>query len=95
MGMEQNPDQDFLGELYMLCELGNDASGQFFTPYDVCRCMVEVSGEATRRQRMPDSFRFGPGLRCGRTADCFCQPVQEKKISATTTRCFLWRRILT
>lgn len=39
MGMEQNPDQDFLGELYMLCELGNDASGQFFTPYDVCRCM--------------------------------------------------------
>lgn len=28
MGMEQNPDQDFLGELYMLCELGNDASGK-------------------------------------------------------------------
>lgn len=23
MGMEQNPDQDFLGELYMLCELGD------------------------------------------------------------------------
>ncbi len=44
LGMEQNPDQDFLGELYMLCELGNDASGQFFTPYDVCRCMVEISG---------------------------------------------------
>lgn len=44
MGMEQNPDQDFLGELYMLCEMGNDASGQFFTPYDVCRCMVEISG---------------------------------------------------
>lgn len=64
----------------MLCELGNDASGQFFTPYDVCRCMVEISGEATRRQRMPDSFRFQTGLRCGRTADCFCQPVQEKNI---------------
>ena len=57
MGMEQNPDQDFLGELYMLCELGNDASGNF-TPYDVCRCMVEISGEAIRRQRMPNSFRF-------------------------------------
>lgn len=24
MGMEQNPDQDFLGSLYMMCELGND-----------------------------------------------------------------------
>ena len=44
MGMEQNPDQDFLGSLYMMCELGNDHAGQFFTPYDVCRCMVEISG---------------------------------------------------
>ena len=26
-----------------------------------------------------NKFGFGPGLRCGRTADCFCQPVQEKK----------------
>ena len=40
MGMEQNPDQDFLGSLYMMCELGNDHAGQFFTPYDVCRCMA-------------------------------------------------------
>lgn len=32
MGMEQNPDQDFLGSLYMMCELGNDHAGQFFTP---------------------------------------------------------------
>ena len=43
MGMEQNPDQDFLGSLYMMCELGNDHAGQFFTPYDVCRCMAEVT----------------------------------------------------
>lgn len=33
MGMEQNPDQDFLGSLYMMCELGNSHAGQFFTPY--------------------------------------------------------------
>lgn len=35
MGMEQNPDQDFLGSLYMMCELGNDHAGQFFTPYGI------------------------------------------------------------
>lgn len=29
MGMEQNPEQDFLGSLYMMCELGNDHAGQF------------------------------------------------------------------
>ena len=26
-----------------MCELGNDHAGQFFTPYDVCRCMAEIT----------------------------------------------------
>lgn len=34
---------DFLGELFMMLELGNDAGGQFFTPYDVCKVMAKVS----------------------------------------------------
>ena len=42
MGMEENTDQDFLGELYMLCELGSDHAGQFFTPYNVCKCMAAM-----------------------------------------------------
>ena len=42
-GMDNNPDQDFLGELYMSLELGNDHAGQFFTPYSVCRCMAEIT----------------------------------------------------
>lgn len=41
--LEQNPEQDFLGSAYMELELGNDHAGQFFTPYDVCRLMAEVS----------------------------------------------------
>lgn len=36
-------DQDFLGELYMACNLGNDHAGQFFTPYNVCQCMSEIT----------------------------------------------------
>lgn len=43
MGMEQNPDQDFLGSLYMMCELGNDHAGQFFTPYDVRRQIAQMN----------------------------------------------------
>ena len=43
MGMEGNPDCDFLGELYMNLELGNKYAGQFFTPYSVCRMMAECS----------------------------------------------------
>ena len=40
--MDRNPDQDFLGEMYMAVGMGNEHAGQFFTPYDVCRCMSEI-----------------------------------------------------
>ena len=43
LGMEENPDCDFLGELYMDLELGNKHAGQFFTPYSVCQLMAECS----------------------------------------------------
>lgn len=42
-GMENDPDQDFLGELFMSLELGNDHAGQFFTPYCVCKAMADIT----------------------------------------------------
>ena len=33
MALENNPDQDFLGKLYMQLNLGSHWHGQFFTPY--------------------------------------------------------------
>ena len=41
--LERNPDQDFLGKLYMSLELGNHWKGQFFTPYNVCECMASIT----------------------------------------------------
>ena len=41
--MDRDPDQDFLGELFMSLDLGNEWRGQFFTPYDVCRMMAAMS----------------------------------------------------
>lgn len=50
MGMEANLDQDFLGELFMALELGNDHNGQFFTPYSVCTAMAGItSGDLLQR----------------------------------------------
>lgn len=40
--MEANPDQDFLGDLYMSLELGNQKNGQFFTPYSLCTMMAKM-----------------------------------------------------
>lgn len=41
--LEKNPEQDFLGALYMLLDLGNHWKGQFFTPYHVSQFMAEVT----------------------------------------------------
>ena len=41
--LEEEPEQDFLGEMFMMLELSNHWKGQFFTPYDVCRMMAEMT----------------------------------------------------
>ena len=41
--MDMEPDQDFLGELFMSLGLGNEWKGQFFTPYDVSRVMSAMT----------------------------------------------------
>lgn len=43
MALENNPNQDFLGKMYMNLELGNHWKAQFFTPYCVCRMMAEIN----------------------------------------------------
>lgn len=43
MAIDRDQDQDFLGELFMCLGLGNDAGGQFFTPYCVCRAMAAMT----------------------------------------------------
>lgn len=40
--LEEDPEQDFLGKMYMHLELGNKWKGQFFTPFNVCRMMAEM-----------------------------------------------------
>lgn len=42
-GIDENPDQDFLGEMFMALDLGNDHNGQFFTPYNVCKMMAKMT----------------------------------------------------
>ena len=43
MGIEANPQQDFLGELFMALDMGNEWRGQFFTPYSVCSLMAAIT----------------------------------------------------
>lgn len=42
LSLEEDPEQDFMGKLFMNLELGNDAKGQFFTPYTLSHMMAEM-----------------------------------------------------
>ena len=41
--LDENQDQDLLGEIFMTLGLGNEHNGQFFTPYNVCWAMSELT----------------------------------------------------
>ncbi len=43
MALEENPEQDFLGSIFMSLNLGSQHNGQFFTPYHVCELMAEIT----------------------------------------------------
>lgn len=43
--LDDEPDQDFFGELFMGLDLGNHWKGQFFTPYSISRMLAEIQIE--------------------------------------------------
>jgi len=51
--LEENQFQDFLGNVYMNLNLGNDRSGQFFTPYHVSKlcARMAIQGEEENIKR--------------------------------------------
>lgn len=54
--LTDDPNQDFLGELFMALELGNDAQGQFFTPYSVCQMMARMQGADIAARVQDDGY---------------------------------------
>ena len=45
MGLDENPEQDFLGEIFMELHLNCEELKQIFTPYHVCQLMTDLSME--------------------------------------------------
>lgn len=43
MALEQNPEQDFLGEIFSNLNLHNEWQGQFFTPYNIGSLMATIN----------------------------------------------------
>lgn len=49
MGMQACP-RDILGEAFMMLDLGNANRGQFFTPYELCQSIAQVTFSAVTQE---------------------------------------------
>lgn len=56
MALDKNPEQDFLGGIFMELNLGNEHNGQFFTPYHVCELMAEITMEDVVEKVKKDGY---------------------------------------
>lgn len=56
LALEKNPEQDFLGSIFMSLNLGNESNGQFFTPYHVCELMAELTMDDTVQKVEHDGY---------------------------------------
>lgn len=48
--LEENPEQDFLGNLFMELDLGSHWKGQFFTPYSICQLMSNLNLDGAKEE---------------------------------------------
>jgi len=90
--LELNPDQDFLGKLYMNLELGSHWKGQFFTPYNICRMMAGMQIGEKAVQEVDDKGWISicdPACGAGATLVAAANELRAKGINYQTRCCFI------
>lgn len=81
--LDENPDQDLLGEIFMTLGLGNEHNGQFFTPYDVCRAMstLTIGDIAVQVERQGWVSVADPACGAGALLVAFANECRRQKVN--------------
>lgn len=89
--LEANPNQDFLGEMYMAVGMGNDKAGQFFTPYCVCETMAKMTSTDLQARIDRDGFISvcDPACGAGALLVAFANECLSQKINYQTSVLFV------
>ena len=90
-GMEENMDQDFLGEMFMNLNMGNEHAGQFFTPYTVCKFMAKMN-EPDIKGRVAEKGYFSvcdPTCGAGALLVAFANECLDQKVNYQTSVLFV------
>lgn len=81
--LECNPDQDFLGDLFMRFGLSNTWKGQFFTPYGICKAIskMTVGDLGAQMKTRPWISVNDPACGAGALLIAFAQECLQQKIN--------------
>lgn len=97
--LETDQEQDFLGSIYMNLDLGSHWHGQFFTPYDICRMMAEMSLNGGGRDAKEEILDHGfisindPACGAGATLIAAANQLRRQYINYQTDALFVGQDI--
>ena len=89
--LDENQDQDLLGEIFMTLGLGNEHNGQFFTPYNVCSAMSALNSEniAAQVERQGWVPVADPACGAGALLVAFANECLRQKVNYQTSVLFV------
>ena len=87
--LDRNQAQDFLGELFMSMDLGNEWKGQFFTPYSVCAAMARLNNAREDQQYKLWDTVCDPACGAGATLIAYANECRRKNINYQTSVLFV------
>lgn len=96
MSLERGGHRDFLGDLFMELRLGNDAGGQFFTPYSLCEAMAEIEMPDVKEKIEKDGYISINDPACGAGATLIAAAdimYNKRHINYQTTAMFIGQEI--
>lgn len=76
--VDENPFQDFLGDAFMRLGIGNEAGGQFFTPYHLARLVAEGAIDSHRISEGGWVSALEPACGAGANVIAMCDALQER-----------------
>lgn len=93
MALDRNPNQDFLGEIFMELGLGSSWHGQFFTPFNVSQMMAEVGIDTDLVKKQIDERGWvsinDPSCGAGSTLIGACTALTRAHINYQTQALFI------
>ena len=85
--LEADPNQDFLGDLFMRFDLSNQWKGQFFTPYSLCKAMARMSAGDLKAQVA--ERHWIPACGAGATLIAFANECRDQGVNYQTSALFV------